>query len=121
MTHYFRPSPSTPRIYLYRDPVDFRKSYRGLAAIVDKELEHNPFDGALYVFINRRRDKIKLLFWEDNGFVRYYKSLAEEKFGWPRAEDQVMPLSGKQINGLLSGLDIGLMKGQKLLHYKLLF
>jgi transposase len=57
-----------PHIYLYRDPVDFRKSYRGLAAIVEQELEHNPFAGALYAFTNRRRDKIKLLFWEDNGF-----------------------------------------------------
>ena len=49
-------------IYLYRDPVDFRKSFRGLAAIVEQELGHNPFDGGLYAFTNRRRDKIKLLF-----------------------------------------------------------
>jgi len=110
-----------PYIYLYRDPVDFRKSYRGLAAIVEQELEHNPFAGALYAFTNRRRDKIKLLFWEDNGFVLYYKSLAEEKFRWPRAEDKVMPLSGEQINWLLSGYDIGLMEGHKILHYESLF
>ena len=110
-----------PHIYLYRDPVDFRKSYRGLAAIVEQELEHNPFDGALYAFTNRRRDKIKLLFWEDNGFVLYYKSLAEEKFRWPRAEDPVMPLSGEQINWLLSGYDIDLMEGHKILHYESLF
>jgi transposase len=121
MTHYFRPSPSMPHIYLYRDPVDFRKSYRGLAAIVEQELEHNPFDGALYAFINRRRDKIKLLFWEDNGFVLYYKSLAEEKLRWPRAEEPVMPLSGEQINWLLSGYDIGLMEGHKILRYESLF
>ncbi|MCG7881681.1 MAG: IS66 family insertion sequence element accessory protein TnpB [Candidatus Thiodiazotropha endolucinida] len=69
-----------PNIYLYRNPVDFRKSFRGLAAIVEQELDHNPFDGGLYTFTNHRRDKIKLLFWEDNGFVLYYKSLAEEKF-----------------------------------------
>ncbi|PUD98841.1 MAG: IS66 family insertion sequence hypothetical protein [Candidatus Sedimenticola endophacoides] len=56
-----------PSIYLYRDPVDFRKSFRGLAAIVEQELGHNPFTGALYAFTNRRRNKIKLLFWEDNG------------------------------------------------------
>ncbi|MEJ2405113.1 MAG: IS66 family insertion sequence element accessory protein TnpB [Candidatus Thiodiazotropha sp.] len=59
MPHYFRLSPSMPNIYLYRDPVDFRKSYRGLAAIVEQELEHNPFEGGLYAFINRRRNKIK--------------------------------------------------------------
>ncbi|WP_419616392.1 IS66 family insertion sequence element accessory protein TnpB, partial [Thiolapillus sp.] len=48
-----------PQIYLYRDPVDFRKSFRGLAAIVEQELGHNPFEGVLYAFTNRRRDKIK--------------------------------------------------------------
>jgi transposase len=71
-----------------------RKSYRGLAAIVEQELEHNPFDGGLYAFINRRRGKIKLLFWEDNGFVLYYKSLAEKKFRWSGSEDQIIPLTG---------------------------
>lgn len=48
-----------PQIYLYRDPVDFRKSYRGLAAIVEQELGHNPFDGDLYAFTNRQRNKVK--------------------------------------------------------------
>jgi len=79
-----------PQIYLYRDPVDFRKSFRGLAAIVEQELGHNPFEGALYAFTNRRRDKIKLLYWEDNGFVLYYKSLAEEKFHWPGGEEELV-------------------------------
>ena len=53
-----------PRIYLYRDPVDFRKASAGLAAIVERELGHNPFDGGLYAFTNRRRNKIKCLLWE---------------------------------------------------------
>ena len=77
MTHYFRPSLETPRIFLYRDPVDFRKASLGLAAIVERELGHNVFDGALYAFTNRQRNKIKCLFWEDNGFVLYYKALAK--------------------------------------------
>jgi len=53
-----------PKIYLYRDPVDFRKSFRGLAAIVEQELGHNPFEGGLNAFTNRRRNKIKCLYWE---------------------------------------------------------
>ena len=119
--HYLRPALSMPRIYLYRDPVDFRKSYRGLAAIVEQELGHNPFEGGLYAFTNRQRNKIKLLMWEDNGFVLYYKALAEEKFRWPRPEDEVMPLSGEQINWLLDGCDISLMKGHRKLHYEASF
>ncbi|WP_419624497.1 IS66 family insertion sequence element accessory protein TnpB, partial [Thiolapillus sp.] len=62
MEYRLRPHPQMPRIYLYQDPVDFRKSFRSLAAIVEQELGHNPFEGALYAFTNRRRDKIKLLY-----------------------------------------------------------
>jgi transposase len=121
MKHYFRPSADMPQIYLYREPVDFRKSFRGLAAIVEQELEHNPFTGALYAFTNRQRNKIKCLFWEDNGFVLYYKSLAEEKFRWPRVGDEVISLTGQQINWLLDGYDISLMQGHKKLHYEASF
>ena len=120
-SHYLRPAVTMPRIYLYRDPIDFRKSYRGLAAIVEQELGHNPFEGGLYAFANRQRNKIKLLMWEDNGFVLYYKALAEGKFRWPQPEDEVMLLSGEQINWLLDGYDISLMKGHRKLHYEASF
>ena len=120
-TRYFRPANDMPRIYLYRDPVDFRKASAGLAAIVERELGHNPFDGGLYAFTNRRRNKIKCLHWEDNGFVLYYKALAEEKFRWPRRGDEVVSLTGQQINWLLDGYDIMLMTGHKKLHYESVF
>ncbi|KRT56608.1 Transposase [endosymbiont of Ridgeia piscesae] len=94
---------------------------RGLAAIVEQELGHNPFEGALYAFSNRRRDKIKLLYWEDNGFVLYYKSLAEERFHWPASGDEVVPLDGQQINWLLDGYDLVAMKGHRKLHYEATF
>ena len=121
MNRQFRPAVSMPGIYLYRDPIDFRKSYRGLAALVEQEIGHNLFDGGLYAFTNRQRNAIKCLYWEDNGFVLYYKRLAEEKFRWPRPDDDVMPLTGEQINWLLDGYDIGLMKGHKKLRYEAVF
>ncbi|HHJ19690.1 MAG TPA: transposase [Gammaproteobacteria bacterium] len=121
MNHLFRPDPAMPKIYLYREPVDFRKSFRGLSAIVELELGQNPFEGALYAFTNRRHDKIKLLMWEDNGFVLYYKSLAEEKFHWPQGDSEVMPLTGQQINYLLDGYDLGAMQGHRKLYYETLF
>ncbi len=121
MSRPLRPTAAIAQIYLYREPIDFRKSYRGLAALVELELGHNPFDGALYAFTNRQRNKIKLLFWEDNGFVLYYKALAEEKFRWPRKTDEVISLSAEQINWLLDGYDISLMKGHKKLHYEASF
>ena len=61
MKYRLRPHPRMPQIYLYRDPEDFRKSFRGLASNVEQELGHNPFEGALYAITNRRRDKIKQL------------------------------------------------------------
>ena len=121
MNRYFRPALSMSNIYLYRDPVDLRKSFRGLAAIVEQELGHNPFDGGMYAFTNRRRNKCKCLYWEDNGFVLYNKSLTEEIFRWPRPDEDVMALTGQQINWLLDGYDISLMKGHKKLHYEALF
>ena len=122
MARYFRPALEMPVIYLYRDPVDFRKASQGLAAIVMQELGQDPFAGALYAFTNRQRNKIKCLYWEDNGFVLYYKALAEEQFHWPRkAEDTVVSLTGQQINWLLDGYDISRLTGHKKLHYDTLF
>ena len=121
MTEVLRPANTLTRIYLYRQPVDFRKSYRGLSAIVELELGHNPFDGELYVFINRQRNKIKCLFWERNGFVLYYKTLAEEKFKWPKHNEDIMTVTGQQINWLLDGYDIMQMRGHKTLHYESVF
>ena len=121
MTPVLRPCRERARVFLYRDPVDFRKSYRGLAALVELELGHNPFDGALYAFTNRQHNKIKCLLWEDNGFVLYYKSLAEEKFHWPQPDDEVVALTGEQINCLLDGYAIGRMKPHRKLHFESIF
>ena len=121
MTRYFRPAPEMPDIYLYREPVDFRKASQGLAAVVVQVLGHDPFTGALYAFTNRQRNKIKCLYWEDNGFVLYYKALAEEKFHWPKhTNDDVLPLTGQQINWLLDGYDISRLTGHKKLDYSAL-
>ena len=115
---YLRPSRSMPEIYLYREPIDFRKQANGLAVLIEQELGHSPFTGALYAFTNRQRNKIKCLMWEDNGFILYYKALAEEKFKWPSPADELMPLTGEQINWLLDGYDISLLQGHKTVHYE---
>lgn len=98
------PPDSLPNIYLYRDPIDFRKSYRGIGAIIELELGHNPFSGSLYIFVNRARNKIRCMFWETNGFVLYYKSLSEEKYKWPKGDTELMTLTGQEINYGKSGL-----------------
>ena len=67
MNRTLRPADDMPRIFLYREPVDFRMGFRGLGALVEQELMHNPFDGGLYAFTNRQHNKIKCLYWEQNG------------------------------------------------------
>lgn len=113
-----RPDRAIPEVFLYRRPVDFRKSHRGLAAIVELELGHDPFAGALYAFTNRSRDKIKILFWEETGFVLYYKALAEEKFRWPGVGEALATISGEQLNWLLDGYDVAAMRPHRALRYE---
>ena len=68
--------PDTPlRVYLCREPIDMRKQIDGLALLVQEAMELNPFEEAVFLFGNRQRDKVKLLFWERNGFVVWYKRL----------------------------------------------
>jgi len=105
-----RPDISIPDIYVYRPPVDFRKAANGLAAIVEQELGHNPFNGQLYLFTNRHRNKIKGLYWERNGFVLYYKSLSKEKFHWPKHGDELVTLTGQQVHWLLDGYNLNAMR-----------
>ena len=116
--HTLRPGAHLTQVFLYQDVVDFRRGHRGLSSLIEHELGHDPFSGALYVFANRQRNKIKCLFWEDNGFVLYYKALAEERFHWPQSDQELITLNGEQLNGLLEGYNVALMKPHRRLHYE---
>jgi len=80
-----RPSGSGVEVYVCLEPVDFRKQSAGLAALVQVELELDPFAPALFVFTNRRRTGVKILTWERNGFVLWFKRLERHHFHWPRS------------------------------------
>jgi len=121
MTKIMRPNMGLSQVYLYSQPIDFRKSFRGISAIIECELGHNPFEGHLYAFTNKQRNKIKCLFWENNGFVLCYKSLEEDKFIWPKGSEDLMILNGQQINWLLDGLDLSVMQGHQKLNYDSVF
>lgn len=114
-----RPDNSLPKVYLHRDPVDFRKAVNGLAAIVEQSMGLDPFSRALYIFINRRRDRVKILFWENNGFCLYYKRLEQHKFHWPRhLEGDIITLTGQQLNWLLDGYNIKYLEPHPRLNYR---
>lgn len=114
-----RPS-AIERVYLLRAPVDMRKQMNGLA-ILAQQLQLDPMSGALFVFINRGRNKLKLLLWERNGFVVWYKRLERDKFHWPRTlPEHVVTLSCEQLNWLLDGYDVWRMQPHQAVHYSVL-
>ena len=113
-----RPSNELPAVYLCRDIVDFRKGINGLAVLVEQVLEHDPFSEHLFVFCNRTRNKVKILYWERSGFCLWQKSLEKARFKWPRkSQTGVITLSGQQLNWLLDGYDILRFKPHKTLRY----
>ena len=113
-----RPDRSLARVYLHRAPVDMRKQIDGLAALVEGAMQANPFSGALYIFTNRRRDKLKMLVWDRTGFIVWYKRLEREKFPWPvRSNETVVTLTGEQLSWLLDGYDVWRMKPHQTLHF----
>ena len=70
--------------YLYADPTDMRKSFDGLCGLITGQLSCDPGSGDVFIFVNRRRDKVKLLRWEPGGFILYYKRLETGTFSLPR-------------------------------------
>ena len=75
-----RPDAKVQKVYLYPKPVDFRKSINGLAALVELDIKVGVFDPVLFVFLNRARSQVKILYWERNGFCLWLKRLEAERF-----------------------------------------
>ena len=95
---------------------DMRKAINGLSMLVEENFNLDLFAGHLFAFCNRRRDIIKILFWDKNGFCLWQKRLEKDRFCWPDSEQEVINISGQQLSWLLAGLDIG--EAHKKLYYK---
>jgi transposase len=94
------------RAYLCVDPVDMRKSIDGLAQLVGPRLSADAFSGEVFVFVSRRRDKVKLLWWDRHGFWLAYKRLERGRF--PKPEDIAgARLSSAELMAYLEGIDLG--------------
>lgn len=98
--------PDTSKVYIAIGPTDMRKSINGLSQLVAQSFDTNIFSGNLYAFCNRRRDIIKILFWDRNGFCLWHKRLENDQFCWPESREEVIGIDNKQLSWLLSGLDI---------------
>jgi transposase len=114
-----RPTDAKVAVHLCANPVDFRKGMGSLAVLVESQLHLDPLADALFVFSNRPRNAIKLLYWERNGFCLWQKRLEQDRFAWPKPNAAgVVTLTVEQLNWLLDGYDISRMKPHQTLHYR---
>ena len=100
--------PASVRVYLCLSPCDMRRSFDGLHALVRDHLQLDPFAGHLYLFANKRRDRLKILYWDRDGFAIWAKLLEEGAYAIPSAEpgSRRFEISVEELGALLSGIDL---------------
>ena len=94
------------RVYLASGPTDLRKSIDSLAALVQERFGLDPFSPSLFVFCNRERNKLKILYWEHNGFWLFYRRLERGTFQWPSENEGTLAVTTRQLRWLLDGLEM---------------
>jgi transposase len=110
--------PANVEILLYRLPTDMRKSFDGLSGIVRSELGREPTDGTLFLFINRRQDRIKALYWDEGGLALWYKRLESGSFERiERGSDAAIRIDATELSMLLGGVSLRHARRRK--RYKL--
>jgi transposase len=94
------------RVYLATGVTDMRKSIDTLAVQVSERLDMDPLSGHLFGFCNRKRDTIKILYWDRNGFCLWHKRLERDRFRWPTNEAEVRLINARELRWLLDGLSL---------------
>lgn len=114
--------PPTTRFYLATAPIDGRKSFYTLSAVVKNVLEKEPLKGGVFIFTNKKRDLLKILYWDDNGFALWQKHLAKGKFVTARCTPTTshsLDLTVCQLQGLIAGIDWRDIDKPRVLQYTL--
>jgi transposase len=93
------------KVFVRPGVTDLRKQINGLAVMVQGELKLDPFSGSLYLFCNRNRKLLKLLYWDRNGFCMWQKRLERDRFPWPKSEEAARQITQAQLRMLLAGID----------------
>ena len=105
-------------VYLHREPIDFRKNINGLASLVEHGLGLNAFAQSVFVFGNRRKDRIKILGWDRSGFWLLQKRLENARFVWPGKDSPIVEIMVQQLHWLLGGIDLAAMRGRAAVSYQ---
>ena len=101
------------KVILYRQATDMHKGFDGLSGIVQNKLRRNVLNGEVFVFINKRRDKVKLLHWEQGGFTLYYKRLERGTLGVPKSSENQVEISWSQLVLIIEGIQLESVKKRK--------
>ncbi len=101
------------RVFIACGYTDLRCGIDGLAGIVQTQFQLDPFTNTLFLFCGRRRDRIKALYWEGNGFVLLYKRLESGVFQWPKNESEARELTPQQYRWLMEGLQVDQPRAHK--------
>ena len=104
---------SSQRYRLYNEPTDMRKSFDGLCGIINQELDRSPLSDEVFVFVNKRKDKIKLLHWEPGGLVLYYKRLEKGTLELPRDSSKSQMLTWRQLMLIIEGISLETTKQKR--------
>ncbi|MDA3862449.1 MAG: IS66 family insertion sequence element accessory protein TnpB [Deltaproteobacteria bacterium] len=106
-------------VYLAVGVTDLRKAINGLSILVEAQMDLDPFSGNIFGFCNRKRNLVKLLYRDINGFCLWQKKLSKEKFKWPQSqEEEVLNIGTRELKWLLDGLEIDQLRAHKKLHYQ---
>jgi transposase len=98
--------PANIGIFVASEPVDMRKGFDGLCGLIKFNLQQDPLKASMFVFFNRSCDKVKIMYWERNGFAIWYKRLAKGKFRPPKATKSSYKISLSDLTCLLEGIDL---------------
>ena len=117
MLHLF----SGIKVYLALGVTDMRKSINGLSIIVESYFELDPFSGHLFVFCNRRRNIMKILYWDRNGFCLWHKRLEKHYFKWPETAGEMITIGQRELMWLIEGLEIEQKDAHEGLSYSMIY
>ena len=101
------------RVYIACGYTDLRRGIDGLAELVQQQFRLDPFSNTLFLFCGRKRDRLKALYWEGNGFLLLYKRLEQGVYQWPRNAQEARELTPQQYRWLMEGLKVDQPKAHR--------
>lgn len=98
--------PSGVKVYIATKPVDMRKSHDGLSALIQTTFQKDTLSGHLFVFFGQSASRVKILYWDHNGYVLWYKRLEKGQFSVPKSQSDVITVNTHELCLLLEGIDL---------------